>query len=619
MSVFARPAAIVGLSVAFGLGQAAAQSSGSTPAASPSVKVGTLEVRDVAFATPGQGTGSIERIAFTGFVRTGDRVRAERINIDKVVIAVGTRAVEIPSIVISGADLPAPLVRAVTTGEPPADLAGLMTSAVIDQIAIERIVVRDPATQTEIVYANIVFGGLKAGHIAAIRLGSTAASMIAPPGEKVEVRSGEVRYQQFDLAEIVRMVTGGGSGGAKRILQRAVVDGMEVTTAKASIRINRVELSDLDGRAPAQPLPIGRGLQAGPGAAPMSPEQQKQAAAFAADILRYARIGRYSIEGISVSTPGQGTFGLGAVTIAGLSGRGIERIEVRDFDFRMPVGRASFERFDLEGINYGGLIEAALEAASAGRKFEPPPGRMAQLMPRLSAIRLSRLNLDTPQGPVELGDLRFELEELSEATSLSYAIRGLKVDLRRLPANDGRDKLIGLGYGELIASMQARVNWQRNNRALTVETVGPLLEQVGRLELSVRLDNVDLDQILANPDAAQNILNQARFGLVQVKLADLGLAERFYAEAARSAGVSPDAIRAGLAAEMRSQAIGNLGPLLAAGAADALAEFLRSPGTITARLAPVAGRPPPSVAEIQSGGPPAIMQGFSLSLHAGPR
>lgn len=621
MGHLVRSAAIAGLYVAAGLVQAAAQTiPGSPPAASVSVKVGTVALRDLSFDAPGHGRWSIDRITFTGLVREGTRVRADRIRIDTAVVTLGSRTMQIPSIVIVGADLPAPLVPFLTGSGPAGDLAALLSSATIDRIAIEQVVQRDPSAQIEISYNNLVLRGLKDGHVASLRIGETIATMPSAPGmsDRVRLRMGEIRYQQFNMAEMARMITGTGSGDAKRILQRAVVDGIDITTDKGTARINRVLIADVDGRAPAQPLPADLNVQAAPGAA-LTAEQQKQAAAFAGEILRYARIGRYSIEGISVSAPGQGRFSLGAVTVAGLSGRGIERIEVRGFDFRMPGAAASFERFDLEGINYGALIDAALEAAGSGGKFDPSPVRIAQIMPRLSALRLSRLALDTPQGPVALGDLRFDLEELSEATNVSYAVRGLKIDLRRLTANDGRDKLIALGYGELVASMQARVSWQRKERALVVETVGLLLEQVARLDIAARLDNVDIDKALADPNAAQRVMGEALFGLIQIRLADLGLAERFYADAAKSAGVSPDTIRAGLAAEIRSQAIGNFGPLLAGRSADALAEFLRSPGMITARIAPAAGQPPLSVAEIQGRAPPELMQRLTITLEAGPK
>ncbi|MPZ58543.1 MAG: hypothetical protein GEU91_19035 [Rhizobiales bacterium] len=620
-------AAVLGLYLAAALAPAGAQTA-ETPrprsqsaSSNISVKVGTLEVRDLNFNTPGRGSWSIGRIGFTGFVRDGARVRADRIVIDRVVMTLGSRTTEIPSVVISGADLPEPLFRMLTAAESTSDLAGMLTSATIDEIAIDRIVQRDPSVQLEVVYTGFVMSGIKGGHVGSARVASTLVTAAGAPGVKkqMNVRTGEVRYQQFDLAEMMRMLTGGSSGGAKRILQRAVVDGVEVTTDQATLRINRAEVADIDGRAPAQALPAELNMDGGTGSGSLNPEQQKQAAAYASDILRFARIGRYHIEGISVSLPGRGGFSIGAITVGGLSKRGIERIEITGFDVRMPGAPLRFDRFELQGINYGALVDALLSAAGSGGKPDFSPAQVAQLMPRLSVMRLSRLDVETPQGLVALADLSFELAERGEATSTSSALSGLTIDLRRLDANDGRDKLIALGYGPLIADAQARVSWLPKHRALVVETVGLSLDRVGRLDVAARLENVDIEKAFADPMAAADVMSEAWLGPIQIRLANLGLAERFYADTARSAGLPQDAVRAGLAAEMRSQAVNSFGPLLAGRSADAIAEFLQSPGTITARIAPAAGQRPLTVAEIQSLAPPELMQRLAITLETEPK
>jgi hypothetical protein len=175
---------------------------------------------------------------------------------------------------------------------------------------------------------------------------------------------------------------------------------------------------------------------------------------------------------------------------------------------------------------------------------------------------------------------------------------------------------MALGYRELAADAQVRVGWLRKSAALAIESVALSLAQVGRIDVAARLENVDIDKALADPAAAERLMGDARLGAVEIRIANYGLAERFYAQTAKSAGVSADAISAGLAAEMRSQAISNFGPLLAGRSADAIAEFLRSPHIITARIAPAAGQPPLTVAEIQRLGPADLMQRLTLTLEA---
>ena len=585
-----------------------------------SIKVGTLELRDLGFDVPGRGRWSIGRIAFGGFSRNGSQSRAERIDIEKVVMTAGSQTVEIPSVVISGADFPVPLFRALTTGEVTGDLAALLTAATVDRIAIDRVAVRDSSTQLEITYSNFVITGLKGGRLAALHLAGTTATMGGSPGATngIRLRSGEILYQQFDFAEMVRMFTGGGSGDAKRVLQRAVVDGIDVTTDQATFHIKRAEVADVDLRAPAQPLPHELRQPAASGKQ-LSPEHQKLAAAYASDILRYARVGRYSIEGISASAPDQGSFSLGAFTLTGFSKRGIDRLAITGFDLRAPGAPVRFERFEIEGIDYGALLEAALDAAASGTAPDFSPARIGQVIPRLSAIRLSKLDAVTPQGPFALSDLRFELENRSDVSRASYAVQGLKLDLRQLKADEGRDRMLALGYGELTADVRADATWQKKDRALTIQSVGFSLGEVGRLEITARLENVDIDKAIADPADAERLLGEARVGPIDIRVVNLGLAERFYADTARSAGVSPAAISAGLAAEMRAQAIALFGPLLDARSADAIATFLQTPGTIVARIRPQVGQPPLTVAELQDLAMPELMQRLSVTLEAAPK
>jgi len=624
MTYRVRSAAALGMVLAAASMPAAAQTDRAQPRGAPSslnitLKVGTVDVRDLTFPLPEGGTLSIGRIAFTGLVRNDERARADRIDIEKMTLKTGTQTIEIPAIAISGADLPALLFRTITAGGPANNAVEFLTSTRIDRIEIERVIQRDATAQVEAVHNGITIDGVKDGIFASARIaGSTATAPDASGmSDKIQVKSGEVRYQQFNIAEVGRLFTGGGSGGAKPVLQRAVVDGFEVVTGQAVFRVKRAEMNDVDGRGPAQALPMNLKMQAG--LAKLDPEQQKRVLTSAGEILRFTRIGRYSLEGIEVSMLGISNLSIGAVTLTGFSSQGIERFAIAGFDLRFPGAPVRFDRFEIEGIKYGPLIEAALDAANSGGPPDFSPARMAQLVPRLAAIRLSKLEAETPQGPVALADLRFELDERDDGTSTSSAISGVKIDLTKLDPNDGPDQLIALGYKQIVATAQARINWERPTKALVVQTLGLALDDVGRVELTARLDNVDADKAYTDPAAADRIMNEARLGPIEIRVANLGFAERFYAEAAKGSGLSPEAMRAGLAAEMRVQALGNFGLMLGPGSADAIATFLQSPGTITARIVPADGQPPPTVGELRTFGPPDVMQRFKVTLTAAPK
>lgn len=153
------------------------------------MQVRTLEVRDVAFGTPGVSQVKVGRMAFSGFVSSGERVRAERIDLENVVTQRGTHAMEIPAIVITGADLPMPLFRALTEGAGADDWAGLLAQTSLDQVSIAQIIQRDPSANLEATLKGFMISGLKDGIVGSARLAEAVATAV-PPGdpEKVEVR-----------------------------------------------------------------------------------------------------------------------------------------------------------------------------------------------------------------------------------------------------------------------------------------------------------------------------------------------------------------------------------------------------------------------------------------------
>jgi len=604
------------LAVCFAITVAAAQAQ---PGGGPNVQVRTVEVRDVAFGKPGVSELKIARMVFTGFVRSGERVRAERIDLENIVAQAGTRAMEIPALVISGADLPMPLFRALTEGADADDWAGLLTQASMDQISIEQIVQRDPSMNFEGTLKGLAVNGLKAGVVASARFGSATASA-ADDGDKILMQLGEVRYQGIDIGETVRFATGGGNGRSKRLLQRVVADGMDIAVGDTAMHLDRFEMSGVDGAAPMQALPVELGLDAMIEQAGSDPKLRQQVATYFTEALRQLRINRYSLEGLTVTVPQEPKFSLGAMSISGLSSRGIDRIEVTGVDFPVPDTPVQFDRFELEKITYGALLDVALSAAASGQEPDLAPANLAGIVPRIGGIRLAGLKMGTPQGPISLADLRIEIDDFTGALPERFAaaVNGLKVDLASMEPSDGRDKLIALGFGEVSASAQAQLRWLPRERALVIENTGVTIEKAGQVDISVRLDNVDFAGVLADPNAAERVLGEARIGSVQVRLANLGLAESFYADVAKSARISPAAVRAGLAAEMSAQASSNFGPLFAPGSAEAIARFLQSPGRIIASIAPRAGQPPITVADVKGVPPPALMERITIKLEAAP-
>ena len=310
-----------------GLGEAASRAAKSL--ALRGMHAGTMEVRDVTFGAPGAGP-SIGRMLFTGFKRDGGRVHADRVDLEDVRLTLGPQITTIPAVTMSAVDLPEALFRGLTEGDASLDWAGLLVQTAIGKITIERIVQHNEIAHMQAIDHDIVINGIKDGMVASARIAEIDATAVAPtsPGE-VKFHIGEIRYEQANIAESIRYFTGGGSGDAKRLLQRAVVNDMEVTTPDAVVRIGRLEMAAIDGRAPSQPFPAAAQLQAGLDKVPEDAHARAELLGYVTDLLHYMRIGRYSIEQFTVEAPKQGgRFSIDGITMSGLSSRGLERFEI---------------------------------------------------------------------------------------------------------------------------------------------------------------------------------------------------------------------------------------------------------------------------------------------------
>ena len=586
-----------------------------SPTASLSMKVRTVEVRDIVLGTP-DASLAIDRIAFTGFVREGERVHADKMEIEAVKGQAGTLTLEIPKLSLSGVDLPASVFAALTGEGTPADWLAALEQTGADQLAVEQIVVRDPSVPLEMAW-SVGANGFKGGILSSARLAGLRLKLGAEADvDRVEASIGEIRYQDVDLAEFLRYGGGGQNGGEpKPLVQRSIADAIEVSARDVKLRLDRVELSGLEGRAPVMPFDIEAVMAEMEREGP-KPETVKQMIAYVEELQRTFRIARYGFEGLSVSVKDAGEVRVSAMTFSGLSGFGIDRAELVGLDMPLPGSSIKLGRFELERIKFGNLAEMATSALGLDNGVPPSPARMIEIGPRIGSTHLARLEMTTPQGPFSLGDFRFEIDDGNGKMPerVTAALSGLRLDLARMQSNPGIEKLKGLGYSDVNAAAQFQVRWLPTERAVVLENTGAAIDKAGRIEVSLRFGNVDAAAALAHPEVAEQILSTARFESAQARVIDLGFAERFFADVAKTAGAPPDAIRTALAADMRQKAIQAGGPMLAPGSADALAQFLRAPSRITATLTPRFGQPPVTLADLNHPDEATMKQRLLLTL-----
>jgi hypothetical protein len=382
--------------------------------AGPNVQVGTLEVRDITLNAPTGASVSFGRIAFSGFKRDGESVRADRAVFEKIAAKLGGDNVEIPSLTMTNLVMPSELFRAFSEGGSlDRDWAGLLTRATIAEVKADTILTNDPAAKETTRFNGMVLTNLRDGILESAQLaGLTGTNASTDTSQNAKISLGAVRYQAVNFSEFVRFARGGGSGDAKTLLGSAMAEKLEIVSPDATVRMAKFEMTGIQGRAPQQGFPMkSAAASALGGDQPAS--DPKLAARYAQEVLRYLRIGRYAIEGLEVVSP-DGNFKMQELSLSGWSGKGFERFQVRGVDLQSPAAPGKLGSFEIERVSYGRLLDLALDAAANGREPDFSPGTIVDLVPRIGAIRLAGLDLNTPVGPFSLGDFRIEMDDRAD-------------------------------------------------------------------------------------------------------------------------------------------------------------------------------------------------------------
>jgi hypothetical protein len=212
----------------------------------------------------------------------------------------------------------------------------------------------------------------------------------------------------------------------------------------------------------------------------------------------------------------------------------------------------------------------------------------------------------SPSGPFALG--AFDIESDGQPGTLpdrtAITLRGLKLRVADTPPSPGRDQLMALGYSDISADAGVAMRWSPTDKALILENTGVAVADAGRIEVGARLDGVDLNELIKDPAAAQLAMMGSALNSVDLRLVNLGLAERFYEQVAKSAKIAPAAVRDGLAAQVAAQAQAIGGSALAPGAVEKIQQFLRAPGMLSAHAAPRPGSGPLTFSEMAGIGDP---------------
>lgn len=608
--------------VGLGLGLLLVGAPGATALAQGTVRAGSLDFRDLAY--DGKfGSGTVGLVSFAGLVQEGDRIRAATVRIERFAWKAPIASMEIPAIRIENFEGPRGVVDALTSGRvSEIDWIAVVNSARADRIAVDRVTQSiGEAGKPQVAGGTVtdfVLEGLAGGKLGALKIAAWEFEADLPDGSKTRYRVGATLYEDINLAEMTRFVTGGGSGPAKQIVGYNRAEAIETTDSNgARTRIGSSEARGLYSRGPREALTLAdfEAMKTLPNNG--NPALAKKVTAFVTDIIDNTRVESAVIRDYEIEVPG-GRGKIDALNARNYSLVGMELLEATGITIEAPTGPVRIARIAFENFDYRALVDYLLEALTTG--VMPPstdPVRIRQALPSLDAFRIEDVQAETPEGPVGIGSFAIEAERTGPyLTAIATTLKRLAVPLDAGTPTDAKERLLALGYTRIVADAGITLRYDVTNKAIMLERTGASIDDAGSVESSLWIEKFDLDEMLAaGPDAAAKAM-LLPFGGFEVKIVDLGLAQRFYQSVADSSGVTAEAIRDGLAAEMRNQASQLLGPALAPGSADKVAQFLRNPGTLRVRVEPRPDRPPLLVGDFEGMDPPRLADRLRVTIEA---
>ncbi|KUL94822.1 hypothetical protein DK26_18355 [Bosea sp. WAO] len=236
-----------------------------------------------------------------------------------------------------------------------------------------------------------------------------------------------------------------------------------------------------------------------------------------------------------------------------------------------------------------------LRKALAEPDFDPSADDLRRFIPKLGTIRLSGIQITAPQEgkrgaaplpPIEVGLGTFELRHGEQVngipTNMALTLDKLTIPVVESASNPSAKDLLAMGYRTLDLSAKLDLAWQEASKEFAIRALSLGGAGMAKLEATGTLGNVGKEVFSADLALAQVALLGATAKNLDIKLQNLGLAEKLIENEARKSKRKVEDVRReyGTIASLGLAAI--LGPSDGAKAlASAIARFVAKPGLLS--------------------------------------
>lgn len=272
------------------------------------------------------------------------------------------------------------------------------------------------------------------------------------------------------------------------------------------------------------------------------------------------------------------------------SGVAIEGLQFEGSGAKGVIGLIGYSGFSLEGV-----IREVKAIANSAVDIKTLDFR--RFIPKLGTVKMSGVQMSVPQdgkrgrpagAPIQVGLGSFELkagEQLNGIpTDMTLSLDKITFPIVESADNPAAKDLLAMGYRNIDLSAKLSLAWQEASKEFAIRTLSLGGAGMARLDATGMLGNIGKEVFTGDLALAQVALLGATAKNVELKLQNLGLAEKLVENEAKKSKRKVDDVRReyGMMASLGLAAI--LGPSDGAKAlANAIARFVAKPGTLTVK------------------------------------
>lgn len=396
---------------------------------------------------------------------------------------------------------------------------------------------------------DLALTGMRDGRIAEYSSGRST-QIVSDDGSndlpsEITMKIANTRIVDYDLGALLSLfdpAPGGGSDYIRAVGSMALL-GYDIDAHPVRLTIDRIAYEDVGVRPPETSLlPLFDEAFSGTDIDPVN----LGLAVF--DAYRSIAIGRFSIDGVSVSFPDPdnpgtiGTASLGQLLISNLDSDGLDEFSISSAGFDMgPNGVFSLGKMSIGDIEFApyGPMKAFIRATANSSK-EPDPLEAAKTFSPVSiSAAMKDLFARIPgQGEIGLDSYFLGLNSTVPPvpTDIELSVDGLEIPVSALDDRQAEALFAAAGIETLRLSESVRIHWDENSEDLLIDNLVFEIAGIAKIRARAQLGGIP-KSVLENPQRLEAVIATLNLKNLEIELVNEGGVQTALDLGARQQGV----------------------------------------------------------------------------------